>query len=492
MNSLTKSYLIYTFCCVMLLGSIGCGAKDWKASEMFSLDSTWPFGGDDDEPEKGVPVRVVGAWTDTVMTKPGQKVQRGFGGRLMFYGSKGEKPILVDGQLVVYAFNEAGREPTDTKPTRRYVFPPDQMPLHMSKSDIGASYSFWLPWDEAGGPKTEISLICRFEPKGGPVITGEQTRHMLPGPEVPIAIAAATPKLPEGEPFRPARPTLESIQAQKNSQAEGLLTSYQATTAAQAMAAGALANTAPGVANVPGVPGVTSVPNAAMIPNAAGVMGPAGVPDATGIGRQMTVTSISLPNDFKMPDASAFPRQSNASPAQPAIQPQPLQPALYQQPADGVQPMRQPVQPALMNQSAVYQQTPNNGIQQVSMPVASRPTLPTVSTPVLYSPPHQGFNLPPVGSQYTSPQPVPVQGAQPMPPAATVAGGQATYGTLQSGMQTAPSSQTSMLDMQPHQATMQQATPVLQTLPQQGWQQLPATNNVRTASSPTTATIPWR
>ena len=51
----------------------------------------------------------------------------------------------------------------------------------MSKNKLGASYSFFLPWDEAGGPKTEVSLICRFEPKDGPVVTSEQTRQLLPG-----------------------------------------------------------------------------------------------------------------------------------------------------------------------------------------------------------------------------------------------------------------------------------------------------------------------
>ena len=40
------------------------------------------------------------------MTQPGAKPQRGFGGRIMFYESEDKKPILVDGQLVVYAFDE--------------------------------------------------------------------------------------------------------------------------------------------------------------------------------------------------------------------------------------------------------------------------------------------------------------------------------------------------------------------------------------------------
>jgi hypothetical protein len=186
----------------------GCAAPwstDWHTSDMFDLKKPWPFK-DDDGPKKGTPVRMASTWTDTVMTQTGKTPQRGFGGRVMFYGKDGNEPILVDGQFVVYAFDETNREPTDNKPTRRYVFPADQVAIRMSKSELGAGYSFWLPWDEVGGPQTTISLICRFEPKKGGVVVGEQTQHLLPGALRPTALTASNtpPKLPDGTPMRPA------------------------------------------------------------------------------------------------------------------------------------------------------------------------------------------------------------------------------------------------------------------------------------------------
>src|SRR3954452_17018158 len=199
MDTKTKTMKAIRLALVLSLTSIAGSAEAWTVPKIYRLDNTWPFR-DKDKPQEGTPVRMVGAWTDTVMSQPGQKPQRGFGGRLMFYDKDGKKPILVDGQLIVYAFDEAGRDPTDNKPTRRYVFPADQMPVHMSKSEIGASYSFWLPWDEAGGPKCEVSLMCRFEPKGGAVVTGEQTKHLLPGPVMGAMTSAGPrkpPKVPE-------------------------------------------------------------------------------------------------------------------------------------------------------------------------------------------------------------------------------------------------------------------------------------------------------
>src|SRR3954463_9514231 len=185
---------------VTLSSTAALQAWEWKTPSFLRLDNTWPFR-DKDKPQQGTPVRIVGAWTDTVMTQAGQKPQRGFGGRIIFYDKEGKKPILVDGQLIVYAFDETNRQATDNKPTRRYVFPADQMAIHMSKCDMGASYSFWLPWDDAGGPKTEVSLICRFEPKGGAVVTGEQTKHLLPGTlnsSVTTSGPQKPPKVPEG------------------------------------------------------------------------------------------------------------------------------------------------------------------------------------------------------------------------------------------------------------------------------------------------------
>jgi len=199
-----------------LLLSTGCRgpwSKDWKFADMFDVDmSPWS----DDDPLAETPTRLVGTWTDTVLHQNGKKPQRGFGGRLIFYGKDAEKPALVDGQLVVYAFDETNREPTDNKPTRRYVFPPDQVARRMSTTEVGPSYSFWLPWDEVGGPQTEISLIARFEPKDGAIVVGEQTRHLLPGEAtaMPKVARNTPPKLPDGVPMRPASPQLASLAEQ--------------------------------------------------------------------------------------------------------------------------------------------------------------------------------------------------------------------------------------------------------------------------------------
>lgn len=167
----------------------------------FDLNRSIPWGaGENGQLER--PVRLVAMWTDTILTTPDAEPTRGFGGRLMFYAHEGSKPAKVKGSLTIYAFDETGRDAKNTKPDRKYVFTEEQFARHYSKSALGHSYSFWLPWDAVGGPQKEISLLVRFQPTSGGVVIGEQSTHLLKGVE-PAAVQARSVQPPAGA--HPAR-----------------------------------------------------------------------------------------------------------------------------------------------------------------------------------------------------------------------------------------------------------------------------------------------
>lgn len=126
------------------------------------------------------PTHLTALWTHTVLNQPGKKGIRGFGGRLMFHGKENNnKPVLVDGTLTVYAFDETVR--SNTVPERKFVFTSEQFAKHHSVSKLGHSYSVWLPWDEVGGEPRRINLVARFEPAGGAMILSENALQYLPG-----------------------------------------------------------------------------------------------------------------------------------------------------------------------------------------------------------------------------------------------------------------------------------------------------------------------
>jgi hypothetical protein len=133
------------------------------------------------EPEFLTPRQIVPVWSDTVLHQPGEPATRGFGGRIMFYGEDKHKAIRVDGTLVVYAWDDS-KGSMERTPDRKYVFPSDKLQTHYSESRLGHSYSFWVPWDAAGGPLQHLTLISRFVSNDGTELTAAPAHVVLQGP----------------------------------------------------------------------------------------------------------------------------------------------------------------------------------------------------------------------------------------------------------------------------------------------------------------------
>jgi len=138
--------------------------------------------GRDSSPPRVIPDRIIATWSDTVLHQPGKPGIRGFGGRVMFYGEDVDKPLQVDGAVIVYAWLETAETESQRVPDRKYVFTADQLAEHYSRSRLGHSYSFWLPWEQAGGPHRQVTLITRFVGRHGGEAISSSARSLLPGP----------------------------------------------------------------------------------------------------------------------------------------------------------------------------------------------------------------------------------------------------------------------------------------------------------------------
>lgn len=142
----------------------------------------------DQEPEPEVPERMVAVWTQTVLNQAGQPSTRGFGGRITFFGKDDKASVLVDGQLTVYAFDDDREDLEDPVPDKKFVFPRANLASHQSESNMGPSYSFWLPWDEADGPQKRLSLIGRFDDASGKAILSQSSSVTLAGKNSPTQL----------------------------------------------------------------------------------------------------------------------------------------------------------------------------------------------------------------------------------------------------------------------------------------------------------------
>ena len=131
----------------------------------------------------GRPASMVVMWTPDILTVVGKPPVRGFGGRIYFYNAK-RKAIPVEGQLIIAGSDDSEVEETKIAkkiPDKRFAYSPEQFARYFQKTDIGASYSIWVPWEEIGGEMKSITLIPMFTSVEGHRVAGRQTKNSLPG-----------------------------------------------------------------------------------------------------------------------------------------------------------------------------------------------------------------------------------------------------------------------------------------------------------------------
>lgn len=164
----------------MLLALLTCGTgcQTWMKPPAFANPMTW-FKDKSAEEKHGVPQRLVVLWADDVMEQAGKPSTRGFGGRIYFYNAE-DKPVPVEGQLTVYGYDDTiPKKGSQRNPDRKFVFTPEQFQSHFSESQIGPSYSVWIPWEDIDGPRRDISLVPVFITTSGKAIMGPQTINVL-------------------------------------------------------------------------------------------------------------------------------------------------------------------------------------------------------------------------------------------------------------------------------------------------------------------------
>lgn len=135
-----------------------------------------------------VPVKMAAIWSPAVLNRPGEPPMRGFGGRLYFYDAD-NRPVAVEGQLMVYAFDDSNPYSDGKTPDRKFAFTAEQFAQHYSPTELGDSYSIWIPWDAVGQPQAEVSLVPILTTTSGQLVMGQPSRALLPGPRTPPTVS---------------------------------------------------------------------------------------------------------------------------------------------------------------------------------------------------------------------------------------------------------------------------------------------------------------
>lgn len=185
----TDRFAFWLGLAILALPTVGCTSFSMPSAPSWpdSLPS-WPAGNG----TANAPRTLAVVWTPAVLQAPGATPTRGLGGLVTFYGNDRNTPMKVEGQLTVYAYRDSPGKSEKTAPDVKYVFPAEQLATHYGKSALGHSYSIWLPWDRAGGPRQDITLTACFEPAEGELVMGTPTRVVLEGPSKAQGQASGT------------------------------------------------------------------------------------------------------------------------------------------------------------------------------------------------------------------------------------------------------------------------------------------------------------
>ncbi len=177
-------------CVTMCLVLSGCVLTPEAAKQPMK----WPWAKDKSPTPYPNPVKMAVTWTPDILIQSGRTPTRGFGGRVYFYNDRSQA-VPVEGELTVHGF---AAEPSEAgNGVKRFRFTSEQFTRHFSESDLGASYSIWIPWDASGGEQKKLSLIPTFKTAGGKIVQGDAAVLLLPGkkPDSSVEVEAAQPEV---------------------------------------------------------------------------------------------------------------------------------------------------------------------------------------------------------------------------------------------------------------------------------------------------------
>ena len=157
----------------------GCASLTTNDKSKSKKENSWlPWA----KKEYQIPHSLAVVWSEDILNVPGKPATRGFGGRIYFYNEKSQA-ISVEGELTVHGYDETFPKQgnvVSAEADKKFKFTPEQFTQHFSQSDLGASYSVWIPWDNGGYGK-KIMLIPSFITKDGRLIRGEPSKVTLAG-----------------------------------------------------------------------------------------------------------------------------------------------------------------------------------------------------------------------------------------------------------------------------------------------------------------------
>lgn len=107
---------------------------------------------------------------------------KGFAGQLLFITRRSNSPVVVDGSVRVYVFDDVGTVEEQGRPIHQFDFSPEAWNVHVQNTTLGPSYHVFIPYTRENNPyQTKCALRVRMVSSAGEPIYSDLVEVTLPG-----------------------------------------------------------------------------------------------------------------------------------------------------------------------------------------------------------------------------------------------------------------------------------------------------------------------
>ena len=106
---------------------------------------------------------------------------RGFAGQILFLAGRNSLPVMVEGDVRIYLFDDQGTDEEQTKPIHQYDFDTGSWSPHLTKGTLGPTYSVFVPYTRRGTYEAKCALRVRLKPADEPAVFSDMAMVPLDG-----------------------------------------------------------------------------------------------------------------------------------------------------------------------------------------------------------------------------------------------------------------------------------------------------------------------
>jgi hypothetical protein len=210
-----KSLIISFTACVMLCTS-GCS--------QLSLFRRDPIGKLPSASQTRPVKEIISLWEPAEGTGMDGLPCRGFAGQVLFFAVGEDEPVMVNGGVTIYVFDDQGTPDQQAEPIDYFEFDAREWAGFLRPSpSLGASYQLFIPYSRKGAHEAKCSLRIKYTPGEGKgihiyskmasiILAGTKAQPTAPAAQTEVTQAAHRPSVDVEELRRIARQQLQQPQ----------------------------------------------------------------------------------------------------------------------------------------------------------------------------------------------------------------------------------------------------------------------------------------